>query len=337
MMEGMVFQGPDGRVIEVNPAAETILGQSRDQLLGRTSMDPRWRSVREDGSPFPGDDHPAMVTLRTGKAVREELMGVHSPPRGLRWISINSQALFGAEGGEPIGVIVTFSDVTERRDAFRRIQQLAQRIETVREDERRQVARELHEGVAQDLFAAQLALKSLETQSRGRAGVRQAYEEIRDALAQSMDAARRMANNLRPAVFAHVNLHAALIHHVRNFAARSNLQIEVVEISPYPQMEESISLAFFRAAQETLTNIAKHAGASKVEIRLRADAYRLYIEIDDDGVGINEADLNKAGSLGLVGVRERFNALGGGFTIKRREPSGTRVEGFIPRSALDAV
>ncbi len=85
MSEGLVVHARDGHVIDANPAAETILGLSRDELLGGTSIDPRWHAIREDGEPFPGEEHPAMVTLRSGETVRNQVMGVLAPDTGLRW------------------------------------------------------------------------------------------------------------------------------------------------------------------------------------------------------------------------------------------------------------
>ena len=82
MAEGLVLQDSAGQIIDANPAAETILGVSRNQLVGKSSLDPGWRSVREDGSPYPGHEHPAMVTLRTGQALRNQLMGVQDPQSG---------------------------------------------------------------------------------------------------------------------------------------------------------------------------------------------------------------------------------------------------------------
>ncbi|MDO8788171.1 MAG: PAS domain S-box protein [Sulfuritalea sp.] len=115
MAEGVVFQTADGRLIEANPAAEEILGLSRDELLRRTSYDPRWQSIHEDGTPFPGDEHPTMVTLKTGKPLRNQVMGIRVPTGGLRWISINSMPINSGEDGRPEAVVATFTDITERR------------------------------------------------------------------------------------------------------------------------------------------------------------------------------------------------------------------------------
>jgi PAS domain S-box-containing protein len=115
MAEGLVLQCRDGRIVDANPAAEALLGLGREQLLGKTSVDPQWCAFREDGTPFPGDEHPGMVTLRTGKSLRHQIMGIKAPGHGLRWISINSQPVFADEQGLPVQVIATFVDVTERR------------------------------------------------------------------------------------------------------------------------------------------------------------------------------------------------------------------------------
>lgn len=115
MSEGLVIHATDGRITEANQAAEQILGLSRDEILGRTSTDPRWRTVHEDGSPYVGTEHPAMVALRTGKALREQVMGVHDPRRGLRWISVNASPIFRPGKHALEGVVATFADITQRK------------------------------------------------------------------------------------------------------------------------------------------------------------------------------------------------------------------------------
>ncbi|MCC6830302.1 MAG: PAS domain S-box protein [Thermoleophilia bacterium] len=123
MGEGLVVQDPGGRITMANPAAAEVLGLTLDQLLGRTSADPRWRGVRPDGSPFRGDDHPAMVTLRTGLPQRGVVMGVDNPARGeRRWIQINSEPM-GPPGddGLPAATVVTFTDITAVRESEERL------------------------------------------------------------------------------------------------------------------------------------------------------------------------------------------------------------------------
>ncbi len=110
---GVVVQLASGEIVYSNPAAERILGLTLDQMAGRTSLDPRWRATHEDGSPFPGDTHPAMVALRTGESVRDVVMGIHTPDGALRWISIRAEPIPGPDG-RPASVVATFFDVTDR-------------------------------------------------------------------------------------------------------------------------------------------------------------------------------------------------------------------------------
>ncbi len=121
MSEGVMIQGRSGEILEANAAALGILGLSLAELTGRTSMDPRWQAVREDGTAFPGTEHPAMVTLRTGQPVRQKVMGIDDPKRGLRWISINSNPIWGDEGTSPTSVVSTFVDITEKKEMEARL------------------------------------------------------------------------------------------------------------------------------------------------------------------------------------------------------------------------
>ena len=127
--EGVVIQRADGVIESCNPAAERILGLSAEQMMGRSSVDPRWRSVHEDGPPFPGEDHPAMVTLRTGRPLRDVIMGVHKPDGSLTWISVDSMVLRDADHPAGLAVFTSFTDITERRAAEQREHALLEGLE----------------------------------------------------------------------------------------------------------------------------------------------------------------------------------------------------------------
>jgi diguanylate cyclase (GGDEF)-like protein/PAS domain S-box-containing protein len=121
MAEGVVLQDADGRIVSCNPSAERILGLGFDQMTGRTSRDPRWRAIHEDGSPFPGETHPAMATLRSGEPCYDVIMGIRTPDGTLRWISINTQPIPGEEPSSPNAVVSSFRDITDRKIAEARI------------------------------------------------------------------------------------------------------------------------------------------------------------------------------------------------------------------------
>ena len=119
MQDGIVLLNADGTIYACNAAAERILGLSADQIRGRTPYDPRWRAIHEDGSPFPGEAHPPMVTLRTGKPCYEVVMGIHKPDGTLTSISINSQPLVRPNETIPYAVVASFEDITDRKRTTR--------------------------------------------------------------------------------------------------------------------------------------------------------------------------------------------------------------------------
>lgn len=126
--EGIVFQAADGEILASNKSAERILGLTSDQLHGRTSLDPRWRAIRQDGTPFPGEEHPAMVTLRTGLPLSDVVMGVHKPDGQLSWILINSEPVYRDDESKPCGVVCSFSDFTARKLAEDRLRESERRL-----------------------------------------------------------------------------------------------------------------------------------------------------------------------------------------------------------------
>jgi len=118
MALGVVYQDAKGEIIFANPAAESVLGLTLDQMTGRTSMDPRWKAIQEDGTDFSGASHPAMVALRTGKSVKDVIMGVFNPALdAYRWINVTAVPEYKQGESEPFQVHTIFEDVTERRKA----------------------------------------------------------------------------------------------------------------------------------------------------------------------------------------------------------------------------
>lgn len=124
MAQGVVYQNADGVITSANPAAEQILGLSQDQLLGRTSIDPRWKAIHEDGSDFPGEDHPIVQALQSGQAVMGQVMGVYNPlSENTHWIIADAVPEFRAGENRPYQAYVTFTDITERRKAEEKLRE----------------------------------------------------------------------------------------------------------------------------------------------------------------------------------------------------------------------
>ncbi len=124
--EGIVIQDMQATIIASNPSAERTLGLTADQMAGKTSVNPSWKCIHEDGSPFPGETHPAMEVMRTGKSVHHVTMGVHKPDGTLSWININADLL-----GDGQGIVCTFSDITIRKMAEHKLKSKEKFLRTV--------------------------------------------------------------------------------------------------------------------------------------------------------------------------------------------------------------
>lgn len=131
MAEGVVVQDENAVILDCNRSAERILGLDRQQILGRSSLDPAWRSLRADGSPFDGEAHPAVVAMRTGEAQNNVVMGVPRAGGETTWISINARPLTAGEGGDSRIVVVTFRDISAERAAEQKAQNAEARLRAV--------------------------------------------------------------------------------------------------------------------------------------------------------------------------------------------------------------
>lgn len=127
LSEGLIMQNRKGYILECNTAAERILGFSKDQLLDRTSLDPQWKAIYEDGTPFPGEKHPPMQVLETGKSHENVIMGIFKKSGQLSWLRINAHPVW-ADDGTVSSVVTTFTDITEEKIARQKLEQNEERL-----------------------------------------------------------------------------------------------------------------------------------------------------------------------------------------------------------------
>jgi len=116
MSQGVVFQDSEGAITSANPAAQSILGLSLDQMQGVKSIDPRWKSIHEDGSDYPGETHPAMLSLKTGQRIENQIMGIlHAGKNSIVWLEIDAVPHFKPGEKKPFEVCTTFTDITRQK------------------------------------------------------------------------------------------------------------------------------------------------------------------------------------------------------------------------------
>lgn len=215
---------------------------------------------------------------------------------------------------------------TNERDFHR----LARSVYRVQEDERRRLARELHDGLGQNLTALKHHLALLRAALPPGADEALQRTDVASALCtQTLDETRQLSRLLRPQVLDDLGLPAALRWLMRTLAEPAGLRC-MLEIDDLPALDGDLQTLAFRIAQEALTNVVKHAQARQARIAVRARAGWLQVEVEDDGRGCAPAAGAGGATSGVGGMRERVRLHGGRFALHPREGGGCRVSAAIP-------
>ncbi|MCL4832876.1 MAG: ATP-binding protein [Caldilineaceae bacterium] len=227
-------------------------------------------------------------------------------------------------------LIDTFNQMVRQQEAdARRLHSLSQRILQAQEDERQRVARELHDEAAQALTSLLVRLRLLE-RARTPEEAQARVGELRELTAAALDEVRRVALDLRPKILDDLGLVAALGWRVDEFnaanAAQAALRVEGIE----HRLPHTLELVFYRVAQEALNNAARHANATTVQMLLAMEGGTLSLQVTDNGAGFDSATQPNGGSsrhggLGLLGIRERMEMIGGQLRIDSAPGRGTRL------------
>lgn len=221
--------------------------------------------------------------------------------------------------------------VLEARRLDEQLRALHARIEAAREDERSGIARAIHDDLGQAMTALKMDVAWIARRVEGNASVKQKLAEMSAMTDDVIGTVRRISAELRPGILDDLGLAAAIEWQADEFASRTGIPCAVTCDLGDLRIDRSLSTAVYRIFQESLTNVARHAGATEVEVTLRVANGSIRLEVADDGVGLSEVAM-RGESLGLVGMRERARRFGGDCVISHRVPQGTLVMMTVPVS-----
>jgi len=320
--DGFVALDRTWRYTYVNGCAGRLLGRPAEALVGRHI----WTEFPEGrGQKF---------HLAYEQAMREQrpIQIRDKYPPWNRWFENRIYP-------SPDGISIFFTDITDQvmmEDALRasndQLRALAARLDLVREEERRVMAREIHDQIGQSLTALKLDLAWLRKQLDGQASPAVAARTagMDGLIDQILGTARRVSADLRPPVLDDLGLAAAIAWLARELEERTGIQSELDLPPEGPAFAPEVALTLFRIAQEALTNVVRHAGAHRVRIELRAADGAAVLRIADDGRGVTREELERPNALGLLGMRERALVVGGSVSVTGSAGQGTTVTVKVP-------
>ena len=318
MYAGAVTLTPDGVIVYCNRRFAEIVQTPLARVIGA----PLRRFV-------PPAEHPAFDALveagrrenRRGDTIFRTKGGALVP------VSVTFAPL-RLPGNESVsGVIGVVVDATERKRQEELRTRLMEQVMTAQDEERRRIAAELHDETGQSLTALLVGLRTIE----GAQTVAQAValaQRLRDTTAQTLVDVGRLWQGLHPGMLDHLGLAAAVTRQAQEFAERHEVAVDVridgVDAAPLPLL---LQTTVYRVLQEALTNVARHAGARSVSVRLVRDEATVELRVQDDGTGFEPGD---GGRLGLRGMRERAALLGGSLEVESQPGAGTTIRARLP-------
>ena len=291
---------------------------------------------------------PGMDGFETARRIRARERSRHVPIIFLTGVSTETASAFrGYEVGavdylmKPVvpevlrAKVSAFVELHRKNAALARAQAqlraLAARLISIREEERARIAREIHDELGQFLTGLKMDVTWLRKRLRkDQAPLLDKTETMRRLIDSTLQVVRRIATGMRPEILDDMGLVAAIAWQAKEFQKRMGIRCRVELPAAQPDLGSELSTAVFRIFQEILTNIARHARASSVGVRLQISAERLTLEVVDDGSGITEDAVRARESFGLLGMRERAQLFGGEVSIRGSPGRGTTVVISIP-------
>ncbi|HEX9818288.1 MAG TPA: PAS domain-containing protein [Methylomirabilota bacterium] len=317
-----------GNALFISPNVERVSGYAADELC-RGGAEGWFGRIHPDDRPLVRAQFDAL--FEGGGTFDLEYRIRH---RSGRWTWVHDRAVATYEGHGTTYVYGLYSDITDRKHAEEIRALLLNQVITVQEEERRRIARELHDETAQSLASLLLGLSAL-GEARTLKAARGQARDLHQVATRALAEVRRLAWGLRPSVLDDLGLAAALERYTDDFGRTRGLAVELETAGlEEGRMPAGVEIALYRIMQEALSNVARHAGARRVRVRLQRRAATVAMAVEDDGRGFDPrqppAPPTAARGLGIHTMRERAAVLRGALTIDSAPGRGTRVAVEIP-------
>jgi PAS domain S-box-containing protein len=321
--DAIIRSSLESKIVGWNRGAERLFGYGADEMIGETTAKLTPPEFLEEALAIKRD-------VRRGRSVQNlEVMRLHKDGRLLA-VSLSVFPLRD-DDGTIIGTSAMVRDLSEQKRAEQRLRLLSQRLLRAQDEERRRIARELHDSTAQLLAALSINLGQVLKEVE-----RLSATDCTRMLAESAILAERATMELRtqayllhPPLLEERGLVAALRVFIDGFTQRSGVRVKFQAPARLVRLEESVELVLFRVVQEALTNVHRHAGSSRATIQLTAGRNAIKLSIRDYGRGLS-AETRELPGVGLAGMRERVSELGGTLSVTSTQP-GVCIEARLPR------
>jgi PAS domain S-box-containing protein len=325
--DAMLFIRPaDGQILDINRAALSLYGYSHDELCAMRVFD--LRAV----------EHMAATTeqLRTAVSQGIRFETVHWDKAGNQ-IAVEVSSHAADIDGEQI-LLNIVRDISQRKqterqlqEAHQQLQALSRRLVEAHEQERRSIARELHDEIGQVLTGLKLMLSMAEAGVAKDSPLATTLVEARSAITELIGKVRSLTLDLRPALLDDLGLVPALEWFIDRYSLRTGVHVELCPQDSEQRFLPEVETVAYRVIQEALTNVARYAGVDRVMVAVHADAHALCINVADDGCGFDVATvLSAQQTVGLRGMYERVQLLDGSLTIESMPGRGTRIHANLP-------
>jgi len=327
----------DGTLLEVNRTALRFAGLRAEEVIGKPFWETAWW---RHSSALQGQLRDAIRAAATGETVRFE--ATHPAADGrLHHVDFSVKPVHD-EAGKVVLLIPEGRDVTKRKmaeqaleESHEQLRRLAGGLLMAREEERTKIAREIHDVLGQTLTALKMDAAWIASRVPGaEPAIRAKLAGMAGLIDESVTTVRRIATDLRPGVLDDLGLAAAIEWQAQEFERRTGIRCTLRAGVDEDGLDPLVSTAVFRIFQESLTNVARHSRASCVAGTLERQGGDLVLEVRDDGIGITPAQASDARSIGLAGMRERAQLVGGTFSIAGAAGAGTTIHVQIPRRAV---